>query len=119
MDLLETVFDDQTYSLATYAYDEQGRRVDTIRRTGKLSEEQVTIRYDDFNNPVEEVRSGVDREMRMGRWGGEERGRAISRATSQIRVSVRRIRKLDRADRLAANGTDRRRAALEHRAADH
>ncbi len=65
MKLLRTVFGDQPFSLATYAYDAKGRRVETIRRMGKLSEERVTVRYDDFDNPVEEVRSDVRREMRM------------------------------------------------------
>jgi YD repeat-containing protein len=65
MELLKTVFDDQAFSVATYAYDEKGRRIETIRRMGKLSEERVTVRYDDFDNPVEEVRSNVNREMRM------------------------------------------------------
>lgn len=65
MELLETVFDDQAFSVATYAYDAKGRRIETIRRMGKLSEERVTVHYDDFDNPVEEVRSDVSREMRM------------------------------------------------------
>ena len=65
MELLKTVFDDQAFSVATYAYDEKGRRIETIRRMGKLSEERVTVRYDDFDKPVEEVRSDVSREMRM------------------------------------------------------
>jgi hypothetical protein len=30
-----------------------------------LSEERVTVRHDDFDNPVEEVRSDASREMRM------------------------------------------------------
>ena len=65
IELLKTVFDDQTFSLATYAYDEKGRRIEAIRRMGKLSEERVTVYYDDFDNRVEEVRSDVNREMRM------------------------------------------------------
>jgi hypothetical protein len=65
MELLETVFDDQAFSVATYAYDEKGRRFETIRRMGRLSEERVTVRYDDFDNPVEEVRSEASREVRM------------------------------------------------------
>jgi len=65
MALLETVFDNQTFSRATYAYDEKGRRIETVRRMGKLSEERVTVRYDDLDNPVEEVRSDAHREMRM------------------------------------------------------
>jgi hypothetical protein len=32
---------------------------------GKLFEERVTVRYDDFNSPVEEVRVHVGRDMRM------------------------------------------------------
>ena len=65
MELLKTVFELHTFSLVTYAYDEKGRRIESVRRMGKLSEERVTVRYDDFDNPVEEVRSDVNREMRM------------------------------------------------------
>jgi hypothetical protein len=65
MELLQTVFEDHTFSLATYAYDEKGRRVETVRRMGTLSEERVTVRYDDFGNPVKEIRSDANREMRM------------------------------------------------------
>jgi hypothetical protein len=65
MELLRTVFEDHTFSHATYAYDDKGRRIETARRMGALSEERVTVGYDDFNNPVEEVRSDVRREMRM------------------------------------------------------
>jgi hypothetical protein len=65
LELLKVVFEDHTFSHATYAYDEKGHRVETVRRMGTLSEERVTVRYDDFDNPVEEVRSDVSREMRM------------------------------------------------------
>src|SRR5262245_51877314 len=65
MELLKTVFEDHTFSHATYAYDEKGHRIETVRRMGTLSEERVTVRYDDFDNPVEEVRSDASREMRM------------------------------------------------------
>jgi len=74
MELLKTVFEDHTFSLATYAYDDKGRRVETIRRMGTLSEERVTVRYDDFDNPVEQVTIDVGRHMRMdeGRVKSEE-----------------------------------------------
>jgi hypothetical protein len=65
MELLKTVFEDHTFSHATYAYDEKGHRIETVRRMGTWSEERVTVRYDDFDNPVEEVRSDASREMRM------------------------------------------------------
>jgi YD repeat-containing protein len=63
--LLQSVFEDHTFSVATYAYDEKGRRVESIRRMGKLSEERVTVRYDEFDNRVEEVRVDVSHDMRM------------------------------------------------------
>ena len=65
VDLLKTVFEDHAFSIATYVYDAKGHRIEAVRRIGTLSEERVTVRYDDFDNPVEEVRSDVNREMRM------------------------------------------------------
>jgi YD repeat-containing protein len=65
IELLETVFQDHIFSVATYTYDEKGRRIESVRRMGALSEERVSVRYDDFDNPVEEVRSEMSREMRM------------------------------------------------------
>ncbi len=64
-ELLETAFEDHTCSLATHLYDEKGRRIETVRRMGTLSEERVTVRYDDFDNPLEEHRSEAIRELRM------------------------------------------------------
>lgn len=65
MELLKTVFEDHTFSHATYAYDQKGRRIETLRRMGTLCEERVTVRYDHFDNPVDQVRSDASREMRM------------------------------------------------------
>ena len=65
MEFVRTAFEDNTFSLAAYAYDEKGHRVETVRRMGTLSEERVTVRYDDFDNPVQEIRSDVSREMQM------------------------------------------------------
>lgn len=65
IELLETVFQDHTFSMAIYTYDAKGRRIQSVRRMGALSEERVSVRYDDFDNPVEEVRSEASREMRM------------------------------------------------------
>lgn len=63
--LLSAVFEDHTFSLATYAYDEKGRRVETVRRMGQLSEERTTFRYDDYDNPVEQVTVDLSRDMRI------------------------------------------------------
>jgi len=64
-ELLETVFEDEALTIATHAYDEKGRRIETVRRMGQLFEERMTVRYNDFDNPVEEVRLEVNREMGM------------------------------------------------------
>ena len=72
IELLGTLFDAQTLSGATYAYDEKGRRVEIFRRMGRLGEEHVTVRYDDFDNPVENVTIDVSREMENGAVKSEE-----------------------------------------------
>jgi YD repeat-containing protein len=63
--LLSTVFEDHTFSLTTYAYDENGRRMERVRRIGQLSEERTTFRYDKYDNPVEQVTVDLSRNMRM------------------------------------------------------
>lgn len=64
-ELLTAAFEDLTFSLATYAYDEKGRRRERVRRIGQLSEERVTFRYDDYDNPVEQVTVDLSRDMRI------------------------------------------------------
>jgi YD repeat-containing protein len=63
--LLTTAFEDQTFSLTTYAYDEKGRRIETLRRMGQLSEERTICGYDDHDNPVEQLTVDRSREMRI------------------------------------------------------
>jgi YD repeat-containing protein len=63
--LLGAAFEDQTLTLTTYSYDERGRRIETIRRMGELSEERTTFRYDDYDNPVEQVTVELSRDMRL------------------------------------------------------
>lgn len=50
-----TAFEDRTVLVATYAYDEKGRQNEIVRRLGQLAEDRTTLRYDDFDNPVEQV----------------------------------------------------------------
>jgi hypothetical protein len=90
MELLKTVFEDHPFSLATYAYDEKGRRIESIRRMGKLSEERVTVRYDDFDNPVDEGRLDVNREMRMdgGAVKSEERPSHVQHVRFEYRYDA-------------------------------
>ena len=98
------MLEDDTFSLAIYAYDEKGRRTETVRRMGKLSEERMTVRYDDFDNPVEEV--------------SQMSAASHTFSAPDSSTSTDAYRKLDRTGCLAANGAKPGRAALEHRAAD-
>jgi YD repeat-containing protein len=64
-EILTAAFEDRTLSLATYAYDEKGRRIETVRRMGQLSEERMTCRYDEHDNPVEQVTVSLSHDMRI------------------------------------------------------
>jgi len=56
----------------TYAYDAQGRRVERLRRSGTLSEERTTYRYEDRDDPVEETTEHRNREARLAESGAVE-----------------------------------------------
>jgi len=61
--LLTTVFGDRTFSSTTYAYDQMGRLLERTRRIGSLSEERTTFRYDDQDNPIDEISEVHSRDM--------------------------------------------------------
>jgi hypothetical protein len=63
--LLATIFPDHTPAVTTYAYDEKGRRLERRRRMGQLSDEKTRFRYDDDDNPVEEITVEMTGEMRL------------------------------------------------------
>ena len=67
-ELVQTIaaaFENDAMFTERYAYDARGRRIETVRRMGCLSEEHLTRRYDEHDNPVEEVRTDVGRDVRM------------------------------------------------------
>jgi hypothetical protein len=64
-ELLKPVFEDSPSFLTTHAYDGKGRRIETIRRMGKVSEERVTVRYDDFDNPIEQRSVDLSRDIQL------------------------------------------------------
>ncbi len=90
MELLKTAFGEHAFWLTTYAYDARGRRVGTVRRMGNLDEQRITVRYDDLNNPVEEVTSDVGREMRIddGVVKSEERPTLVDHARYQYQYDA-------------------------------
>ena len=53
--LLAEVFANQTFSTTTYVYDSKGRVVERIIRMGNLSEDRTTFRYNDRDDPIEEI----------------------------------------------------------------
>jgi hypothetical protein len=58
--LLRRVFAGQVLSSVAYAYDSIGRLVERTIRVGVLVTERTTIQYDDFDNPIAEIRESRD-----------------------------------------------------------
>ena len=63
--LLANVFADRTFSTTTYRYDEVGRLQERTMRMGSLSEERTTFRYDDKDNPIEEISESHSRDIHL------------------------------------------------------
>ena len=72
------------------AFDEKGHRIETVRRTGTLSEERVTVCYDDFDNPVEEVSSDESRVSRRLEPSQDMRPSNIERRTIMYDTRLKR-----------------------------
>jgi hypothetical protein len=53
--LLAKFFADQTFASTAYAYDERGRLLERTMRMGSLSEERTTLRYDDHDDPIDQI----------------------------------------------------------------
>lgn len=76
--LLATVFERQTFSSTTYAYDQNGRVLQRTQKMGRLSEDRTTYRYDDRGNRIEETTYSEHRSVNIDDDGvvhpaGEER----------------------------------------------
>ncbi len=56
---------DNAFATTTYAYDQKGRRTDKTVRMSILSDEHTTYRFDDHDNPIEEVTEGSNRDMSL------------------------------------------------------
>jgi YD repeat-containing protein len=56
-------FEAQTLHRTSYAYDRHGRVLERTDRMGTLSEDRITYRYDDRDNPIEEINEDQSREM--------------------------------------------------------
>lgn len=54
---------------STFTYDQKGRRVGRIHRMGILREERSSFRFDDHDNPVEEIREETGRDLGMDQQG--------------------------------------------------
>jgi hypothetical protein len=62
---MAAVFENDAMFSALHVYDARGRRIETVRRMGRLSEERLSVRYDDHDNPVEQVRVAIGRNVRL------------------------------------------------------
>ena len=56
-------------STTTYAYDAKGRILQRCTRMGELGEHRTTFRYDDRDNPIEEIHEDISREMQIDEAG--------------------------------------------------
>jgi YD repeat-containing protein len=61
--VLAQAFEAQTLHSTTYAYDRHGRVLERTERMGTLSETRTTYRYDDRDNPIEEIEEAQNREL--------------------------------------------------------
>jgi hypothetical protein len=61
--MLSQVFQGREIHGTTYAYDRQGRVLERTMRMGVLDENRVTYRYDDRDNPIEELSENRSREI--------------------------------------------------------
>jgi YD repeat-containing protein len=67
--VLAQAFDGKTLHSRSYAYDRQGRLLEKTERMGTLSEDRTTYRYDDRDNPIEELKEDQSRELGVDKPG--------------------------------------------------
>lgn len=53
----------EIFSRITYSYDSRGRRLERMNKFGGIGETRTTYRYDDSDDPIEEVTEDTNREM--------------------------------------------------------
>jgi YD repeat-containing protein len=73
--VLAQAFDGKTLHSRSYAYDRQGRLLEKTERMGTLSEDRTTYRYDDRDNPIEELKEDQSRELGVDNPGDTPRTR--------------------------------------------
>jgi hypothetical protein len=61
--MLSHVFQGREMHSTTYAYDRQGRVLERTMRMGTIDENRATYRYDDRDNPIEEISEKRSREL--------------------------------------------------------
>jgi hypothetical protein len=61
--VISNVFARQTLHATEYAYDRHGRVLEKSMRMGTLGETRTTFRYDDRDNPIEEIQEDQNREV--------------------------------------------------------
>jgi len=65
-------------STVTYSYDEKGRRVERRARMGEMSEECSIYRFDEHDNPTEEIQDHTHREMNSNEAGNPQPANEVS-----------------------------------------
>ncbi len=68
-DTLATIFGANNALSKTYAYDQKGRQVERTMSMGMLGEHRTTFRFDDHDNPIEEIDENSSRDVQMDEQG--------------------------------------------------
>jgi hypothetical protein len=67
--LVAQLFTDWAFASVDYTYDAKGRLVDETRRMGSLAEDRRTLRYDDRDDPIEEITEHHSRSANLAEGG--------------------------------------------------
>mgnify|MGYP005838658303 CR=1 FL=1 len=68
----KAAFEGRTLTSTTYAYDEQGRVREQRRRFGRIGDERVSKRYDQYGNLIEQISDSASTELHLGQPGAVE-----------------------------------------------
>jgi hypothetical protein len=100
--VLSQAFDAKALHSTAYAYDRHGRLLEKTMRMGTLSESRTTYRYDDRDNPIEQVEEDQDRELGVDKPGDTPRTRNETVRRHDVRFEYQYDREGNWTERIAS-----------------
>lgn len=101
--MLSQTFDAKTLHSRAFAYDRQGRLLERTERMGTLSESRTTFRYDDRDNPIEQIEEEQSRELGVDDPGGTPRTRNETVRRHDVRFEYQYDREGNWTERIASS----------------